>query len=43
MQRANVGHTVLQIFIGRTYVGGCEQLYALEQQARLDGFLNPQG
>ena len=43
MQRANVGHTLPQIFIGETHVGGCDELYALEQQARLDCLLNPQG
>ena len=43
MQRANGGRTVPQIFIGETYVGGCDELYALEQQARLDCLLNPQG
>ena len=43
MQRANVGHTLPQIFIGENHVGGCDELYALEQQARLDCLLNPQG
>ena len=43
MQRANGGTTVPQIFIGKTHVGGCDELYALEQQARLDCLLNPQG
>ena len=43
MQRANGGYTVPQIFIGETHVGGCDELYALEQQARLDCLLNPQG
>ena len=31
MQRANGGRTVPQIFIGETHVGGCDELYALEQ------------
>ena len=43
MQRANGGYTVPQIFIGKTHVGGCDELYALEQQARLDFLLHPQG
>ena len=43
MQRANGGRTVPQIFIDETHVGGCDELYALEQQARLDCLLKPQG
>lgn len=31
--------TVPQIFIGETHVGGCDDLYALERQNRLDGLL----
>jgi glutaredoxin 3 len=31
--------TVPQIFIGETHVGGCDDLYALERQQRLDGLL----
>ncbi len=31
------GHTTFpQIFIGATYVGGCDDLYALEDEGRLD-------
>jgi glutaredoxin 3 len=31
------GHTTLpQIFIGSTYVGGCDELYALEDEGKLD-------
>ncbi len=31
------GHTTFpQIFIGSTYVGGCDELYALEDEGRLD-------
>ena len=41
MQRANGGQTVPQIFIGAEHVGGCDELYALEQQQRLDPLLNP--
>jgi glutaredoxin 3 len=43
MQRANGSHTVPQIFIGAEHVGGCDELYALEQQQRLDPLLNPAG
>lgn len=39
MQRANGGHTVPQIFIGETHVGGCDDLYALEKSGKLDGLL----
>jgi glutaredoxin 3 len=31
--------TVPQIFIGETHVGGCDDLYALERQDRLDALL----
>ena len=41
MQRANGCRTVPQIFIGETHVGGCDELYALEQQAQLNCLLNP--
>ncbi len=31
------GHTTFpQIFIGASYVGGCDELYALEDEGRLD-------
>ncbi|MDJ0628466.1 MAG: glutaredoxin 3 [Rhodobacter sp.] len=32
-------HTVPQIFVGDTHVGGCDELYALEQAGRLDPLL----
>lgn len=32
-------HTVPQIFIGETHVGGCDDLYALDQQGGLDPLL----
>lgn len=38
MQRGG-GHTVPQIWIGEHYVGGCDELYLLERQARLDALL----
>lgn len=31
--------TVPQIFIGDTYVGGCDELYQLEHEGRLDALL----
>ena len=31
--------TVPQIFIGETYVGGCDELYELEHEGRLTGLL----
>jgi glutaredoxin 3 len=39
MARAGGRHTVPQIFIGATHVGGCDDLYALDQQGRLDPLL----
>jgi len=37
--RANGRSTVPQIFIGGTYVGGCDELYALEEGGKLDALL----
>ena len=34
--------TVPQIFIGETHVGGCDDLYALEREGRLDPLLAKQ-
>ena len=31
--------TVPQIFIGATHVGGCDDLYELDHQGKLDGLL----
>ena len=39
MQRAGGKHSVPQIFIGGTHVGGCDELYALERAGKLDGLL----
>ncbi|GAA6191343.1 glutaredoxin 3 [Phaeobacter gallaeciensis] len=39
IQRANGGRTVPQIFVGETHVGGCDDLYELEQDGKLDGLL----
>lgn len=37
--RANGRSTFPQIFIGGTHVGGCDDLYALEEAGELDGLL----
>lgn len=39
MDRAAGRRTVPQIFIGATHVGGCDDLYALEQAGKLDALL----
>ena len=39
MDRAGGRHTVPQIFIGETHVGGCDDLYALERAGKLDTLL----
>ena len=38
-QRAGGGATFPQIFIGQTHVGGCDELYALEDEGKLDSLL----
>lgn len=38
-KRANGGHTVPQIFVGDTHVGGCDELYALDRTGKLDALL----
>jgi glutaredoxin 3 len=43
IQRANGGMTVPQIFIGKVHVGGSDDLYALEQEGRLDPLLASEG
>ena len=37
--RANGRTTVPQIFIGQTHVGGCDELYELEHDGKLDPLL----
>jgi glutaredoxin 3 len=37
--RAGAGSTFPQIFIGQTHVGGCDELYALDREGRLDALL----
>jgi len=38
--RAQGQTTVPQIFIGATHVGGCDDLYALDDTGKLDALLN---
>ena len=38
-ERTGGSRTVPQIFIGESHVGGCDELYALEQAGRLDALL----
>lgn len=40
LQRANGRHTVPQIFIDETHVGGFDDLQALDQAGKLDPMLN---
>jgi glutaredoxin 3 len=37
--RAGAGTTFPQIFIGETHIGGCDELYALDREGKLDGML----
>lgn len=39
MDRAGGRHTVPQIFIGDTHIGGCDDLYDLERAGKLDPLL----
>jgi glutaredoxin 3 len=41
--RAGVGSTFPQIFIGATHVGGCDELYALDREGKLDSMLAAEG
>jgi glutaredoxin 3 len=38
-KRANGRHTVPQIFVGEIHVGGCDDLYALDEAGKLDSLL----
>ena len=42
IQRANGGYTVPQIFTGATHIGGCDDLYALDGDGKLDPLLKPE-
>ena len=37
--RAGAGSTFPQIFIDQTHVGGCDELYALDREGKLDSLL----
>jgi len=39
IQRASGGSTYPQIFIGGRHVGGCDDLYALDREGKLDSLL----
>ena len=39
-QRSKGRRTVPQIFIGGKYIGGCSDLYKLDQRGELDGLLS---
>lgn len=39
LSRANGGTTFPQIFIDKAHVGGCDDLYALDREGKLDGLL----
>lgn len=39
IQRANGRTSVPQIFVGETHVGGCDDLFALERDGKLDPLL----
>lgn len=40
MEQRSGRYTVPQIFIGERHVGGCDDLYALDGQGKLDPLLN---
>ena len=37
--RAGAGSTFPQIFIGGVHIGGCDELYALDREGKLDSLL----
>lgn len=39
IEKAGGRRSVPQIFIGATHVGGCDDLYALEKEGKLDALL----
>ena len=42
IERSGGRSTYPQIFIGATHVGGCDDLYALEETGKLDALLTPE-
>lgn len=43
IERAGGKRTFPQIFIGQTHVGGCDEMFALERQGKLDPMLESAG
>jgi glutaredoxin 3 len=41
--RTRPGATFPQIFIGGTHIGGCDDLYALDREGKLDGMIAGEG
>jgi len=39
LRRADGAHTVPQIFVGTTHVGGCDELFAMDRAGTLDPLL----
>ena len=39
LERSGGRRTVPQVFIGATHVGGCDELFALDEEGRLDPLL----
>lgn len=39
VSRSDGGTTFPQIFIDKVHVGGCDELYALDREGKLDGLL----
>ena len=42
-ERAGAGTTFPQILIDQTHVGGCDELYALDREGKLDSLLTSEG
>src|ERR1044072_1945221 len=43
IEKANGASTFPQVFIGDTHVGGCDELYALEEAGQLDALIGAYG
>ncbi|MGK0499020.1 MAG: glutaredoxin 3 [Oceanicoccus sp.] len=43
MMRLSGRHTVPQIWVGKTHVGGCDELMVLERSGKLDALLASEG
>lgn len=42
VERSKGGATFPQIFIDKVHIGGCDELYALDREGKLDGLLTGQ-